>query len=123
MSALRCARRRPPRRGPVAPSADNDDATRLRSVMSFLLGLGAETAAAMADAVAERAADLLRQRHPIAGEFGPDLAACAQVAAAFPGDIGGVVALLLNHVVLAPGEALYLGSGTCTPTCKGSVSS
>ncbi|MEZ5378168.1 MAG: mannose-6-phosphate isomerase, class I [Acidimicrobiales bacterium] len=92
-------------------SADNDDATRLRSVMSFLLGLGAETAAAMADAVAERAADLLRQRHPIAGEFGPDLAACAQVAAAFPGDIGGVVALLLNHVVLAPGEALYLGSG------------
>jgi mannose-6-phosphate isomerase len=29
----------------------------------------------------------------------------------FPGDIGCVVTLLLNHVVLAPGEALYLGAG------------
>jgi len=32
-------------------------------------------------------------------------------ASDFPGDIGVVVSLLLNHVVLEPGEAIYLGAG------------
>ena len=31
--------------------------------------------------------------------------------ACFPGDPGGLVALLLNYVVLHPGEGLYLGAG------------
>ena len=34
-----------------------------------------------------------------------------RIAAAFPGDIGVVVALLLNHVSLTPGEAIFLQAG------------
>lgn len=33
------------------------------------------------------------------------------VAQDFPGDIGVVLSVLLNHVRLAPGEAIYLGAG------------
>lgn len=39
---------------------------------------------------------------------------CANVLALqqrYPGDIGVLGALLLNHIVLSPGQALYLGSG------------
>ncbi|NUO98243.1 MAG: mannose-6-phosphate isomerase, class I [Nonomuraea sp.] len=41
----------------------------------------------------------------------PDLAPYADIAAACPGDPGVLAALLLNHVDLRPGEALYLGAG------------
>lgn len=34
-----------------------------------------------------------------------------QLAEQYPGDVGVVVALLLNHVTLAPGEALFLPAG------------
>ncbi|MQA77067.1 MAG: mannose-6-phosphate isomerase, class I [Streptosporangiales bacterium] len=40
-----------------------------------------------------------------------DLAWAVDLAAAYPGDPGVVVALLLHHVRLAPGEALYLPAG------------
>ncbi|MFC1416230.1 mannose-6-phosphate isomerase, class I [Streptacidiphilus cavernicola] len=39
------------------------------------------------------------------------LAACAAVASDYPGDPGIIAALLLNHVRLRPGQALYLGAG------------
>ncbi|GAA4964114.1 mannose-6-phosphate isomerase [Nonomuraea thailandensis] len=41
----------------------------------------------------------------------PDLAVHAGIARACPGDPGIVAALLLHHVTLRPGEALYLGAG------------
>lgn len=37
----------------------------------------------------------------------------------FPGDVGAVLALLLNHVVLAPGEAIFLGAGTVHAYLRG----
>jgi mannose-6-phosphate isomerase len=37
--------------------------------------------------------------------------AVLRAAEAFPGDVGVVLALLLNHVRLRPGEAIYLGAG------------
>ncbi|MET8865473.1 mannose-6-phosphate isomerase, class I [Nonomuraea sp. NPDC004580] len=40
-----------------------------------------------------------------------ELAVHAGIARAYPGDPGIAAALLLNHVDLAPGEALYLGAG------------
>jgi mannose-6-phosphate isomerase len=40
-------------------------------------------------------------------------------AAAFPGDVGVVLALLLNHVRLAPGEAIYLGAGNVHAYLRG----
>ena len=38
-------------------------------------------------------------------------AAYAAAAHSFPGDRGVIAAMLLNHVTLQPGEALYLGAG------------
>jgi mannose-6-phosphate isomerase len=37
--------------------------------------------------------------------------AVLRAAEAFPGDVGAVLSLLLNVVVLQPGEAIYLGAG------------
>ena len=37
----------------------------------------------------------------------------------FPDDVGSVLTLLLNHVVLAPGEAIYLGAGTVHAYLRG----
>jgi mannose-6-phosphate isomerase len=53
----------------------------------------------------------------LAGEAGapePYAAACAatvRIAAGHPGDLGVVASLLLRHVVLAPGEAVFLPAG------------
>lgn len=42
-----------------------------------------------------------------------------RLGVAYPGDIGVVAALLLNHVVLAPGEALYLPAGNLHAYVRG----
>lgn len=48
-------------------------------------------------------------------------AAGASVLAAedFPGDVGAVLALMLNHVRLAPGEAIFLGAGNVHAYLRG----
>jgi mannose-6-phosphate isomerase len=46
------------------------------------------------------------------GEWGALARAVLLAESEFPGDIGVVVALLLNHIVLEPGEAVYVGAGT-----------
>lgn len=45
------------------------------------------------------------------GPYGPDLAAYAAVTYAHPDDPGLLPALMLNHVELEPGQALFLGAG------------
>ncbi|MFC5722205.1 mannose-6-phosphate isomerase, class I [Streptomyces gamaensis] len=79
----------------------------LREVLTAVLGADR---AAMADTVGETAAAAER----LAAQDGPyraAYAACASLAEHYPGDPGVVAALLLNHVRLQPGEALYLGAG------------
>jgi mannose-6-phosphate isomerase len=49
------------------------------------------------------------------GEWGPACAAYAVVADAYPADPGVLVALLLNYVELAAGEAVFVGAGV--PHC------
>jgi len=49
------------------------------------------------------------------GPWGPACAACAVIAAAYPADPGALVALLLNYVELAEGEAVFIGAGV--PHC------
>lgn len=49
------------------------------------------------------------------GVWGPACAAYAAVAAAYPADPGVLVALLLNYVELAAGEAMFVGAGV--PHC------
>ncbi len=54
-------------------------------------------------------------------EWSGTRAAVADLAARHPGDGGVVVALLLNHVVLQPGEALFLPAGTLHAYMRGTA--
>ena len=58
---------------------------------------------------------------PAADEWSGVRAAVADLAARHPGDGGVVVALLLNHVVLQPGEALFLPAGTLHAYIRGTA--
>ncbi len=59
------------------------------------------------------------------GAIGPDsrwagpASAVAHTVEEFPGDIGVVLSLLLNHVELRPGEAIYLGAGNVHAYLRG----
>jgi mannose-6-phosphate isomerase len=47
------------------------------------------------------------------------LAGVRMAAVSFPGDVGIVLALLLNHVRLRPGEAIFLGAGNVHAYLRG----
>ncbi|WP_329623131.1 mannose-6-phosphate isomerase, class I [Streptomyces sp. NBC_01255] len=72
----------------------------LREVLTALLTADREE---MAHTVAEAAA--------AADRLGGAHAPFASLAHHYPSDPGVIAAMLLNHVVLQPGEALYLGAG------------
>lgn len=72
----------------------------LREVLTAILGADPE---AMAATVTEAAAACAR--------LGGDYAPYAEIARHYPGDPGVIAAILLNHVRLQPGEALFLGAG------------
>ena len=75
-----------------------EPAPAMRTVFAEMLG---EAARPLRDLI-ERA---------LLGSAEPDLAAYGDIARAYPGDPGITAALLLNHVELEPGQALYLGAG------------
>ncbi|KOU73694.1 mannose-6-phosphate isomerase [Streptomyces sp. MMG1533] len=72
----------------------------LREVLTAILTADREE---MAHTVAEAAAACAR--------LGGDYAPYADIAHHYPGDPGVIAAMLLNHVRLQPGEALFLGAG------------
>ncbi|MEU8588158.1 mannose-6-phosphate isomerase, class I [Streptomyces sp. NPDC048664] len=72
----------------------------LREVLTAVLSADPEE---MAHTVAEAAAACAR----LGGAYAP----YADLAHHFPGDPGVIAAMLLNHVRLQPGEALFLGAG------------
>ncbi|MEU9991875.1 mannose-6-phosphate isomerase, class I [Streptomyces sp. NPDC048045] len=72
----------------------------LREVLTAILTADPEE---MAHTVAETAAACTR--------LGGDYAPYAVLAHHFPGDRGVIAGMLLNHVRLQPGEALFLGAG------------
>ncbi|MFF9780355.1 mannose-6-phosphate isomerase, class I [Streptomyces sp. NPDC013978] len=72
----------------------------LREVLTAVLGADPED---MAHTVTEAAAACAR--------LGGDHAPYADIAHHYPGDPGVIAAMLLNHVRLQPGEALFLGAG------------
>ncbi|MDG5802149.1 mannose-6-phosphate isomerase, class I [Streptomyces ossamyceticus] len=72
----------------------------LREVLTAVLSADPE---AMAETVTEAAAACAR----LGGEYAP----YADIAHHYPGDPGVIAAMLLNHVRLQPGEALFLGAG------------
>ncbi|MGY3202092.1 mannose-6-phosphate isomerase, class I [Streptomyces sp. TE5632] len=72
----------------------------LREVLTAILTADRDE---MAHTVTEAAAACER--------LGGDHAPYAEIAHHYPGDPGVIAAMLLNHVRLQPGEALYLGAG------------
>ncbi|WP_405821028.1 mannose-6-phosphate isomerase, class I [Streptomyces sp. NBC_01390] len=72
----------------------------LREVLTAVLSADRED---MARTVTEAAAACAR--------LGGDYAPYADIAQHYPGDPGVIAAMLLNHVRLQPGEALFLGAG------------
>ncbi|UGY91756.1 mannose-6-phosphate isomerase, class I [Streptomyces gobiensis] len=66
------------------------------------------------EAIAETVTQAVAAAERLGAQNGPYAAAytaCAAAAHHYPGDPGFIAALLLNHVRLQPGEALYLGAG------------
>lgn len=83
----------------------------LDRVVEQLLTLDPAGARELVDAVTAAA------RRP--GPFPAERALAVDLAAAFPGDPGVVVALLLNLVELQPGQAMYLDAGTMHAYVRG----
>jgi mannose-6-phosphate isomerase len=80
----------------------------LREVLAAVLGADPDETAATVHAAAEAAGRLAATPGT---PHAADYAAYAKAARDFPGDRGVIAAMLLNHVTLQPGEALYLGAG------------
>jgi mannose-6-phosphate isomerase len=87
----------------------------LRATFTTLLSLTGQSRERLVEAAVAGCRRLAGTGSPWAG------AARATVLAAqdFPGDIGAVLALLLNYVRLAPGEAIYLGAGNVHAYLRG----
>lgn len=86
----------------AAPTAQADA---VRSVLCALFAQPAEVTAGLVDAVVAATARL--DGGPWAGEG----RALRSLAAAYPGDVGVLVAVLLHHVVLQPGELVHVRPG------------
>ncbi|MFN2496930.1 MAG: mannose-6-phosphate isomerase, class I [Pseudonocardiaceae bacterium] len=107
------------------------DAAGLRTLFTTWITMPQPAVDALLPATLEACSRLLRQEGPCAprcGEArdprcGDDVrAVCREVLAlaeAHPGDMGVLAALLLNHVVLQPGEALYLPAGNLHTYLRG----
>jgi mannose-6-phosphate isomerase len=79
----------------------------LREVVTGLLTLPAHRRTRLVDAVAV-ACEVAAAS---GGEFTAELRTAVELAAAYPGDVGVVIALLLNLLRLQPGQAIYLPAG------------
>ncbi|SOD65127.1 mannose-6-phosphate isomerase, type 1 [Streptomyces zhaozhouensis] len=81
----------------------------LREVFTAVLTAEPEAVARTVELAAAAAARLAAETPD--HRFAAACAAYAGIARHYPGDRGVIAAMLLNHVRLAPGEALYLGAG------------
>ncbi|WP_035772354.1 mannose-6-phosphate isomerase, class I [Arthrobacter sp. Br18] len=92
--------------GTVAADLQSGAPAALRSALAALLAPGSTVVAAVEAAVASP-----RDTAPDAGRFAGDLATVAELGSQYPDDPGVLVALLLNRVVLQPGEVIHLPAG------------
>jgi len=90
----------------AAQSDAEQDSDILARALEHLLTVDGEAAQELALAVASACAS--DRGSP---EFAEERRWIAKVAESFPGDRGVAVALLLNLIVLQPGQALFLGAG------------
>ncbi len=91
------------------PNADG-----LRTLFTTWITMPETAVKALLPQILDACVALLRRRDPL-GEssqgFRPECRVVLELAEAYPGDVGVLAALLLNDVVLAPGEAMYLPAG------------
>lgn len=94
------------------------DAAGLRTLFTTWITLPQPAVQALLPRTLQACSALLRQ-----GSSGSDFRALVAevlaLAEAHPGDVGVLAALLLNHVVLGPGEALYLPAGNLHTYLRG----
>lgn len=76
----------------------------LKGAFEWLMTLPKAEAGALVDAVVAAC-------HGDVGRWEAECANAIALAKLYPGDVGVVSALLLNHLVLKPGEAIYLPAG------------
>jgi len=89
-------------------------------VIGWLLGLAPEAARPLAADVVAACEKLLAGAVAAEAEpFEAEIRWTRRLDRHHPGDAGVVVALLLNHVVLAPGEAVYLEAGNLHAYLRG----
>lgn len=119
--------------GPLVELAERLEATGpeadvLAETVAWLLLLPVERKELLVDAVVAAAGQLSALVQgaadgggsaPPVETFWPEIDWTGRIAAAFPGDIGVVVALLLNHVSLAPGQAMFLSAGNLHSYLRG----
>lgn len=95
---------------PGDDAAAPDDPGRLAVVLRSLLNLGPADGGELARATVA-AAGQARRDPRVSSAVLAELALLEQVAAEHPSDPGLVVVLLLNHIVLTPGQALFTPAG------------
>ncbi len=89
-----------------------DEAIRLRRTLAWLLGLDPDRARQLVATLVPAA-----RSTPAVG--GGEVAWLADLDHFHPGDIGVAVSLLLNHVSLAPGQAMFLPAGNLHAYLRG----
>jgi mannose-6-phosphate isomerase len=87
----------------------------IRAGFGWLYGLEPLKIAALVQYLVEGCTELATSATP----FSAVAEAISRVADDFPGDVGLAVAIMLNYVVLAPGEALFLGAGNVHAYVRG----
>ncbi len=102
------------------PAGAGPDREVVAATVGWLLGLAPEAAGPLVADVVAASEKILAGVVPAEGErFEPELRWTGRLDRHHPGDAGVVVALLLNHVVLAPGEAVYLEAGNLHAYLRG----
>jgi mannose-6-phosphate isomerase len=76
----------------------------IRSIVVQLLSLNAADASPIVNEVVDACA-------AGTGPFAEEYFLVTRLAQAYPGDVGAIISLLMNHVVLRPGQALVLAAG------------
>ncbi len=99
------------------PNADG-----LRTLFTTWITMPEPAVKALLPQILDACVALLRRRDPRGASpqgFRPECRVVLELAEAYPGDVGVLAALLLNDVVLAPGEAMYLPAGNLHSYLRG----
>ncbi|HET9254215.1 MAG TPA: mannose-6-phosphate isomerase, class I [Pseudonocardiaceae bacterium] len=97
------------------PNADG-----LRTLFTTWITMPEPAVKALLPATLDACVALLRREGP-GGEFRGECRVALELAEAYPGDVGVLAALLLNYVVLRPGNAMFLPAGNLHSYLRGTA--